>query len=324
MHKDDVQKRNADKLQRMLEEEKVPEFIQKYIKDFDSKSSSINYWIAIRDLLQYLIDTNVIKRKRISDIIPKDLNNVEAVDVSEYLRDKEQNGMQPTTLYTRRNIFKSFWRYLVITKKCPVNVNIIDQVSYKGVSTNNNLTEKLPSDEQIAEMEKRIMKKKDAFVRIRNIMILRVLKGTGIRESELAGLSISDLHLGAQMPYIKVLGKGKRHEKEKRTVYLTDDAKQAIKEWLKERKRVQNIIDKEAVFLNKNGRRLSENNIIDIFNTYGGGITPHMMRHWYGTVMVKIGGIAFAQQQLGHSDPSITTNFYANGSYGMEEVLKNM
>lgn len=52
------------------------------------------------------------------------------------------------------------------------------------------------------------MKKNDEFIRVRNLIILRVLKGTGLRESELAGLNINDLYIDENMPYIKIIGKG--------------------------------------------------------------------------------------------------------------------
>ena len=83
-------------------------------------------------------------------------------------------------------------------------------------------------------------------------------------------------------------------------------------------------INTDAVFVNKNGNRLSEYNIQCIFRTYGDGITPHMIRHWYATVIANTGNIAFAQQQLGHTSANTTINNYANGAYGMKDILMNM
>ena len=51
---------------------------------------------------------------------------------------------------------------------------------------------------------------------------------------------------------------------------------------------------------------------------------PHMIRHWYATVLANTGNLAFAQQQLGHSSVNTTINNYANGVYGMRDVLANM
>ena len=97
-----------------------------------------------------------------------------------------------------------------------------------------------------------------------------------------------------------------------------------MEEWLLLRKKMKNIVDTEAVFVNKNGKRFTEGNIQAMFKTYGNGITPHMLRHWYATVISNKGNLVFAQQQLGHSSYITTTNNYVNGAYGMKDTLKNM
>lgn len=216
--------------------------------------------------------------------------------------------------------------------KCPVEKNIVLMVKYKGKSTNNNLFRKLPSKDQLEKMEENIMKKQDDLVRIRNLSVLKVLKGTGIRESELAGLDLEDLYLdekaynfiGEMMPCIRIVGKGSYDKDESRVVYITGKAIESLKEWLEYRKNLVNIVDRNAVFINKNGKRLSEYNIQSIFRTYGDGVTPHMIRHWFATVMANTGNLAFAQQQLGHSSVDTTVNNYANGAYGMKDVLSSM
>lgn len=323
-YKDEVQKKNAEKLQRKFEEDNVPGFIQKYFINIKSKAGAINYWIAIKDLLLWLMEKGLINKKSISTISPSDFYNIESEDITLYLQSKENSGLSPTTLETRKNIFSSFWRYLKRTKICPVKDNIIADVSYKGISSNNNLIRKLPTHEQLKAMEEKIDKKKDNFVRIRNHTIVRVLKGTGLRVSELAGLGLSDLYLEEELPYVTIIGKGKYRTQEARIVYLTGKAANAIREWLYVREKVENIIDIDALFLNKNGKRFTEDNIKSMFKTYGNGVSCHMLRHWYATLMARTGNIAFTQQQLGHTSSNTTINIYANGAYGMKNILGNM
>ena len=183
----------------------------------------------------------------------------------------------------------------------------------------------LPED--MMEMMEKIKKKKDDFVRERNLMIVRVLKGTGLRESELAGLDLKDLHLDDSKPYITVMGKGVYYTQDAEPVLVSKDAKLAFEEWLDIRNKVENIIDGKAVFINKNGKRLSEDNIQAIFRNYSGGkITPHMMRHLYATVLYQESGhdAAFVQEQLRHSDVNTTLGTYAAGDARSYEVLENM
>lgn len=323
-YKLETQNNNAEKLNRKLEKENVPEFIRRYFIRIESKLGAINYWIAIRDLLLWLLDNSVIKKSSVSDITPGDFLNVEAEDITLYLRQKESGGMSPTTLETRKHIFSSFWGYLVSTKKCPVDENIIHNVKYKGIKTSSNLLErKTPTEEQIKQMEQKINKKPDPMIRIRNLAVLNLIKGTGIREGELAGLDISNLYLNEPIPYIKVIGKGKYREIEAKTVYLTGKAVIYLKEWLKVR---ELFVGEEInpVFINKNRKRLNENNIRDIFKNYGNGITPHMIRHWYATVLANKGKVILAQQQLGHVSQETTVNNYILGSYDIKDFLANM
>lgn len=324
-YKIEVQSKNAEKLNRKLDELNLPIYMRKYFTvKIESKAGALNYLGVIVDLLNWFIEDKMINKESISDIEPSDFTDIMAEDITLYLKTKEQNGMSPTTLETRKHIISSFWDYMSRVKGTEIKDGFFKDVTYKGIPSGNNLTKKLPTEKQLNDMEEKIMWKKDIPVRNRNIAIFRVLRGTGIRESELAGLDLSDLHLDEEMPYITILGKGVYREMQNRTVYLSGSALKAIKEWLEYRSTLDNIVDTEAVFINKNGTRTTERNIKQIFENYGNGITPHMMRHYYASVMNQNGNLAFVQQQLGHSSVNTTVNNYANGAVGMKEVLSNM
>lgn len=329
-YKIEVQNKNAEKLNRKLDELNAPQFLRDYLNELESKNGALNYLVAIKDFLQWLIESNIIKKKSISEIEVSDFSDLRPQNVSSYLRYKETNGMSPTTTETRKNIIKSFIQDIYSYRECLLRElyskieDFYKMIKYKGIPSGNNLTKKLPTEKQLNDMEEKIMWKKDECVRNRNTAIFRVLRGTGIRESELAGLDLSDLHLDEEMPYITILGKGVYREMQNRIVYLSGTALKALKEWLEYRNTLDNIVDTEAVFVNKNGTRTTERNIKQIFENYGNGITPHMMRHYYASVMNQNGNLAFVQQQLGHSSVNTTVNNYANGAVGMKEKLMGM
>ncbi len=323
-YKAEVQERNKERLQEMFKNDGAPEFIQRlFINLGESKATSINYWIAIRDMLQYMIDFNIINRKKIADIKPDDMLEIEAPEIQKYLEQKEKGGISPTTLQTRKNILKSFWNKMVNTKKVPVDTNIIDEVSYKGISYNqNNILLKLPLQGDINKMIERIKWKKDVFVRERNLAVMSLLMGTGLRESELAGLDLSDLYLDEENPYIKIIGKGSLREQEARMVFLSEEETvESIKHWLGIRSGIENIVDTDALFLNRNRKRMVEDNIKSMFKNYSKRkISPHQIRHWYTTVFSQKYGTAFVQQQLGHRSINTTINNYMDARL---TVLKN-
>ena len=324
-YKIEVQNKNAEKLNRKLDELNLPIYMRKYFTvKIESKAGALNYLGVIVDLLNWFIKEKMIDKTNISDIEPSDFTDIMAEDITLYLKTKEQNGMSPTTLETRKHIISSFWDYMSRVKGTEIKDKFFKDVTYKGIPSGNNLTKKLPTEKQLNDMEEKIMWKKDIPVRNRNIAIFRVLRGTGIRESELAGLDLTDLHLDEEMPYITILGKGVYREMQNRTVYLSGSALKALSEWLEYRNTLDNIVDTEAVFINKNGTRTTERNIKQIFENYGNGITPHMMRHYYASIMNRNGNLAFVQQQLGHSSVNTTVNNYANGAVGMREKLMEM
>lgn len=318
MYKDELQKKNGEILEKEFSKYHVPLFIQCYFVKLNSKASQITYWNAIKDLLLWSMKNKIILRDCITDIVPEDLSCIESVEILNYLKDREKEGMAVSTLATRKQIFSSFWEYLCLTKYVPVEKNMAKVVQYSQSKSEENRWLKLPSTDDLLHIESNMMQKKDKFIRQRNVTILRLLMGTGIREGELAGLNMNDLRMKGDdrdtRPFIKVVGKGRYRENEYRKVLLNSDAYNALLQWLPVRRAACKIVDTDAVFLCKNGSRVRENNIKAIFKNYG-EITPHMVRHWYATQAIKKFGVAFVAQQLGHKSINTTLNIYVDATH---------
>lgn len=324
-YKDEVQRKNAEKLRRKFEQDNIPVFIRDYFYNLNSEAGKLNYYSVIISMLNWTIDSNRIKKESVSEITEQDINSLSKTDMIVYLETLIANGTSPSTINTKKNVLSSFWSHLVDEGICDKNIiHNIPKSKFKIKKKNN---AKVPLPEDMMEMIEKIKQKKDDFVRERNLVIVRVLKGTGLRESELAGLDLNDLHLEENKPYITVMGKGVYYTQDAEPVLVSKDAKLAFEEWLEIRNKIEKIIDDKAVFINKNGRRLSEDNIQAIFRNYSGGkITPHMMRHLYATVLYQESGhdAAFVQEQLRHSDVNTTLGTYAAGDSRSYEVLENM
>lgn len=324
-YKDEVQRKNAEKLQRKFEEDNIPGFIRDYFYNLNSEKGKLNYYSIIVSMFRWMEENKRIQKEYISEITEKDLNSLSKTDIIVYLEALIANGTSPSTISTKKNVLSSFWSHLVDEGICDKNIiHSIPKSKFKIKKKNN---AKVPLPEDMMEMIENIKKKKDSFVRERNLVVVRVLKGTGLRESELAGLDLKDLHLEDSKPYITVMGKGVYYIQDAEKVFVSKDAKLAFEEWLYIRNQVENIIDEKAVFINKNGKRLSEDNIQSIFKNYSGWkITPHMMRHLYATVFYQESGhdATFVQEQLRHSDVNTTLGTYAAGDSRSYEVLENM
>ncbi len=142
----------------------------------------------------------------------------------------------------------------------------------------------------------------------RNLSILELLYGCGLRVSELVSLKLSDLHL--EEDYIKIVGKGNKE----RLVPIGKIAKKLLQNYL-QGSRKNNTLKKEAediVFLNRRGSKLSRVMVFYIIKDLAekAGIkkvlSPHSFRHSFATHLVEGGAdLRAVQEMLGHE--SITT-----------------
>jgi integrase/recombinase XerD len=155
----------------------------------------------------------------------------------------------------------------------------------------------------------------------RDRAILEVLYGTGLRISELVGLSLTDVSLDEGL--LRAYGKGSKE----RVVPVGRFASQALGSWLSQSgrgaltpERWARRGDAEAVFLNARGGRLSRQGAWGIVRRYGekvglgSRLTPHVLRHSCATHMLDRGAdIRAVQELLGHASIS-TTQVYTRVS----------
>jgi integrase/recombinase XerD len=145
--------------------------------------------------------------------------------------------------------------------------------------------------------------------RIRDLAIIKILYGSGLRVSELCHLKLSDIQ--ADSNQFSVIGKGRKM----RSVFMTKSALEALSSWLLLRWDVGEYIltwISNNQKNNENEKPLSRNAIEDIVRHYAKlqgiekKVTPHTLRHSFATSLVKKwADIRSVQTLLGHS--SITT-----------------
>ena len=169
----------------------------------------------------------------------------------------------------------------------------------------------------------------DAVAR-RDRAILEVLYGTGLRISELVGLSLGDLALDDGL--LRAFGKGSKE----RVVPVGRLARQALAAWLSPGGRGALVPtrwarrgDAEAVFLNARGGRLSRQGAWSIVRRHGDKVglrdrlTPHVLRHSCATHMLDRGAdIRAVQELLGHASISTTQVYTRVSAERLREVYR--
>jgi integrase/recombinase XerC len=156
------------------------------------------------------------------------------------------------------------------------------------------------------------------FIDVRNLAILELFYSTGMRLSELQGLSRTDLDLVSQQ--VKVRGKGRKE----RIVPVGDAATRAIRNYEAKRDELVRAIgpraDRMAVFLSRTGRRIGVRAIQKAVTAFlrevdeEAGLTVHSLRHTFATHLLDAGAdLRAVQELLGHSSIS-TTQIYTHTS----------
>lgn len=163
--------------------------------------------------------------------------------------------------------------------------------------------------DKLTENQKRFHKAN----RCRDLALLTLLLGTGIRVSECVGLDINDVDMDDSK--IKITRKGGYES----FVYFGDEVSEALSEYLEERKNIVAATGHEnALFLSSRKQRISVRNVEIMVKKYAEistplkKITPHKLRSTYGTALYReTGDIYLVADVLGHKDVNTTKKHYA-------------
>ena len=326
-YKADLQRKNEEKLQGKFAEDSVPMFIREaVVLRISSRQARLNAWATVKTMLLWMITKKYINKNNIGELTCEDLDAVIPMQMAEYLEFLlVEKRISKPTLVTKKNQLSSFWSKLKERHYVMDNiVALADSAEFKPAKTNRQKAVKQPLPEDIADMMENINHIKNDFLRIRNSCIIRVLRGTGLRKSELIGLDDQDIYLDEKYidarhprPYILVTSKGTYDYSDdgKDIVFLTKDATEALYEWYKLKNTLKNIAT-ESVFVNRDGTRIGVKTLRKIFEKYGEDkITPHMMRHGYAMELQRESNDpVFVQEQGRWKSQAMLRNVYDSGA----------
>lgn len=310
-YKDESQNKAALKLEKKLQD--IPEFIKNYFVFLPSNKTKLTNWSYIRQMLEWLISQGIVKNN-LNNLVPDDLNNVTDVHIVKYL-DGLKSGLYGkknsyTTIETKKNVFSGFWSYLF--EKEFVNKNIITkQVSNKyKVKEDREVT--IPTEDEVEQFVGNLESIRSEIIAIRNIAIVKLFMGSGLRIEELVGLDIKDLKVDNNgNPFVSIMGKGEQNEQTE--IPISKSAFGYVNDYLKIRGLKEDIQQSNPLFISERGDRLAQSSIQDFFREYSNGtIHPHVLRHYAGTMLYKASGnnLEMVREQLRHKDVNTTARYY--------------
>jgi integrase/recombinase XerC len=246
----------------------------------------------------------------------RDWKPIDHIAIRGFLSQLYENGLSKTSVARSLAAVRSLYRWLA-------REGVVEQNPAKLVATPK-LPKKLPRVPTIEEMNSVLdgsMPETAAFPE-RDRLMMELLYGCGIRNSELTGINLDDIRLSAEA--ILIRGKGKKE----RYVPFGDSVKNALAAYLPARQTLlaETRKNSTALLINHRGGRLTTRSVgriikkIAIAKGLSPDVHPHTLRHAFGTHMLEEGADLRAIQELLGHERLTTTQRYTQLS--MKHVLQ--
>ena len=324
---DDLTARQTIKLRELIKT--LPPFAKEFFRAIDSTTqvrTRIAYAYDLRVFFHFLIDENPAYRNySVLDFKVSDLDKIESVDLEEYMEylkyrfnDKNQEVMNKERGIMRKiSSLKSFYNYYYRNERIKNNPAALVQLPklHEKEIIRLDVDEVALLLDEVEQGDKLTDKQKSYHTKTktRDLALLTLLLGTGIRVSECVGLNISDVDF--KNGGIRIYRKGGKEV----TVYFGTEVEDALLDYLEERDRIiPEQGHEDALFLSLQRRRMAVRSVENLVKKYARTvaplkpITPHKLRSTYGTNLYReTGDIYLVADVLGHSDVNTTKRHYA-------------
>lgn len=327
-YRDQTDIQNTLKLREVLKT--LPPFAKDYFRAIDATTTAktrISYAYDIRIFFQFLIQENPAFHDRSpADFTIDILDQIQAVDIEEYMeylklyRDQEDSYITNGERGLKRKIsaLRSFYAYYFKHEMIKTNPTVLidmPKIHDKAII-------RLDADEvamlldYVEHCGDQLTGQKKAYyekTKERDLALITLLLGTGIRVSECVGLDVEDIDFKNNA--VKVTRKGGNEM----FVYFGYEVEQALKKYLEVREGITPVSGHEhALFYSTQRKRMGVQAVENLVKKYAREITttkkitPHKLRSTYGTALYQeTGDIYLVADVLGHKDVNTTRKHYA-------------
>ena len=323
---EDINIKNELRLRELLEN--LPRFCKQFFIGIEHKTASrtrIAYAYDLGCFFDYLQKENPICAKiPVTDIPISILDKITPMDIEEYLyhlKLYEKDGMahanDERALKRKLSSLRTFYNYFFINELIDSNPAVkvdMPKVHEKAIIRLDvdevaQLLDEVESGESLTTRQQKYHQR----TKTRDLALLTLLLGTGIRVSECVGLDLTDVDF--KNNGIKVHRKGGAEV----MVYFGDEVMEALLNYIEERNMITPVEGHtNALFLSLQNKRITVRAVENLVKKYSTlvttvkKITPHKLRSTYGTTLYQeTGDIYLVADVLGHKDVNTTRKHYA-------------
>jgi len=253
-----------------------------------------------------------------------DLSTVERADLRAFMGWCERKGLGRRTIARKLSAVRTFYKFM-----SSLGMDRMRSISLiKTPKSEKKLPKHVTKNEIEAIFSLAENRASDgSLIGMRNLLILELLYGSGLRLGELHGLDVEDLDLTDHLA--KVLGKGSKE----RIIPITRSAVRALKFYLEKRIVLYDRIGEapvSALLVNPQGRRLSRISIQKTIRKLlsdaatRDGLSTHSLRHSFATHLLDSGAnLVAVKELLGHVSLSTTQIYLHVSKDRLLQVYKN-
>lgn len=301
------QKENFEYIKAILNE--LPSFISDFIYGVQVENSTkLSYLYDIRMFITFLEDTLNIKLHEVSN-----LNDIKAKDIERFLENTQNKSItKARKLSSLRRMYSYFIKHEKILHN-PADIVDMPKIHEKKIIKLDvdEIAILLDSVEEGSTLTAR-QKKFHEYTKKRDLAIITLLLGTGIRLSECIGIDIENINF--EQNAVLITRKGGNED----VVYFGDEVSSAIRSYLDERLLKKPLEGhEEALFLSLQNKRVNTRTVQKLVKKYAKifnfkNISTHKLRSTYGTNLYReTGDIYLVASVLGHKDVNTTKKHYA-------------
>ena len=331
--------KNSNQLKIMLIS--LPSFCDEYFRGIENKTTPLTrlgYANDLKIFFEFLVqEIDGFVGKKIKSITLEDLDNLTQTDfeiylnyLSNYKKNDEQFSNDARAKARKLSAVRSLFRYFYRKNKLKENVTTkIDTPKIKDKEIIRLEVDEVVKLLNTAENPKDFSTRQQSYNRhtkTRDIAILTLMLGTGIRVSECVGLNIEDIDF--ETNGFKITRKGGSQT----ILYFSDEVASALQNYLDERLNNEFVSPNErALFLSIQNKRIGVRAVEQLVKKYSQSciplkhITPHKLRSTYGTNLYReTGDIYIVADVLGHKDVNTTKKHYAAISEDKRKSVANV
>ncbi len=326
-----IDQRNAKNIMKLRQiRDNLPPFCSDFFMGIENTTSVLTRLAYAQDLLVFFKfltqEIPYFEGKDIRLLALPDLNEITAENIEyflDYLSLYYNNGKKVTNndkakarkLATIRTFFKYFYKKNKINQNVAQKVDMPKIYNKNIIRLDNNEVDKLldiadNGDTSLTNQQKGFHK----HTRVRDLAILMLFLGTGIRISELVGINIKDINFDNNSFVITRKG-GDQY-----ILYFSNEVANALLHYKKQREQIKtkNEEDNQAFFLSLQNKRITTRAVENLVKKYSKiaaplkKISPHKLRSTYGTNLYEqTHDIYIVADVLGHKDVNTTKKHYA-------------